>query len=230
MKQLRKRPYTIITMAILFMMMAVYVATNTPLVHTMIAHAVDQPIYRNPTTTNGQICFVAAFEGDESTFLLATDAATAANAKLSVFVQADWATAHKDSLRKAVADGHDILLLGRETDTPDRKVIGNDKLALEAAIGKEIAYYMPYCGEYTRTENNAAHELGLKTVLWNKDTRVYIAQSAAQFSETMLARTHDGDFARVLLNRRFAETIPLVMAELQTRGISCVTVSDALAP
>lgn len=222
----RQRKYLLLTLIIAFMIACIYIATNTPLVHTVLAQMANSPIYKIPESNT--VCFVSAFDDDAAMFKSGITAANDAGLKLTIFVKANWAEQNEDEVKYAIKSGHDIQLYGRDSEKEEitAEIINEDKKKLECITGKDVSYYMPYSGEYKGILSSMLNEL--KLVLWSKDTRAFAASSDNDFSNIISQRANHGDIVYILLNERFCNSINNAVSKLKQRGLICKTVSDCL--
>ena len=99
------------------------------------------------------------------------------DAKATFFIGGSWADDNTACVRKIVEEGHEVGSHGyfhREHDKlslrENVEEIGTSVEFLSLVTGKQVSLFAPPSGAYSEDTLRAAESLGLKTVLWSRDT------------------------------------------------------------
>ncbi|CAK0772320.1 peptidoglycan-N-acetylglucosamine deacetylase [Azospirillaceae bacterium] len=155
------------------------------------------------------------------------------NAKATFFFIGNKLPNHDSLIRNLAAAGHDI---GNHTlhhpmmsnQSPAEQINNlrsvNDALA---RIGISTHWFRPPFGDFDAITLNAAHNLGLETILWTIDSRDWKIQSANEIAARVISRFHPG--AVILQHSTKAASLsalPKILAEGNRQGYRFVTLSE----
>ncbi len=156
-------------------------------------------------------------------------------AKATFFLGGSWADDNTACVRRIRAEGHEIgthgyfhrdhTALGYEENVEE---IARSVQFLSLVTGEGIALFAPPSGAYDENTVSAAEALGLKTILWSRDTVDWRDRDA----ETCYARAvqaEAGDFVLMHPMPHTLEALPRILDTFAERGLRAVTVSENLA-
>lgn len=224
---MRKR-YFYVTGFILFILVFLYFATNSPVVYTVFANLANKPIYR--FTTTNEVCLVTAYDGDAKVLQERLSTLSQSNVNITVYVSADWATAHADVIAAALQQGHEFALLGPDYAQQEMTLdtLASQVQSFQEASAQTVSSFMPYSGEYTQELCAKLKEIHLPMVLWSKDSRAFSSQTEQAFIEEMIDKMHPGDIVYFVLNERFCNAIPQIASAIHEKDCQFITIKDAL--
>ena len=219
----------IVNILLAALMIALYIATTTPVAQSVISELYNSPVYRGyEKGVVGMECAVswnAAAMPDMLRILKENDL------KITFFVSGAWAEDNQELLVQMVRDGHEIGTMGqlpmRDGDTDAvREDIARSVDIIHTVSGVRPKLY--YSG--TRrlpSSTRAASRLGLTHVLCTVDLL-----SGRGKAEDILLRALDAPFdGSILLIQPTAEAVkalPACISGLKQRGLRIGTVSEAL--
>ena len=156
-------------------------------------------------------------------------------AKATFFLGGSWADDHAACVRRIAAEGHEIgshgyfhrdhTTLGYEGNVEE---IARSVQFLSLITGEGVTLFAPPSGAYDEDTVSAAEALGLKTILWTKDTVDWRDKDA---DTCYLRATRDvaaGDFVLMHPMQHTLAALPRILAEYERLGLRAVTVSENL--
>ncbi|MBO5783110.1 MAG: polysaccharide deacetylase family protein [Clostridia bacterium] len=154
-------------------------------------------------------------------------------AKATFFIGGAWADDNAQCLKEIVKRGHELGSHGyfhkdcttlNYAQTAEEITLSRRLILL--TTGVDITLFAPPSGAYNDTTVKVCNDLGLKTVLWSKDTVDWRDKDA----ELAYTRATDGvvggDF---ILTHPMAHTVlalPRILKNYQEKGLRAVTVSE----
>ena len=156
-------------------------------------------------------------------------------AQATFFLGGSWADDNADCVRRIAAAGHEIgthgyfhrdhTTLGYEGNLEE---IARSVQFLSLVTGGAVTLFAPPSGAYDDDTVNAAAALGLKTILWSKDTIDWRDKDA---DTCCLRATKDisaGDFVLMHPMQHTLAALPRILKAYRERGLRAVTVSENL--
>ena len=156
-------------------------------------------------------------------------------AKATFFLGGSWADDNAACVRRIAAEGHEIgshgyfhrdhTTLGYEGNVEE---IARSVQFLSLITGEGVTLFAPPSGAYDEDTVSAAEALGLKTILWTKDTVDWRDKDA---DTCYLRATRDvaaGDFVLMHPMQHTLAALPRILAEYERLGLRAVTVSENL--
>jgi peptidoglycan-N-acetylglucosamine deacetylase len=181
---------------------------------------------------------------DEDATALVLDALQLCDVRATFFLLGSQTIAHPDLALEVVRRGHEIGLHGfdhRRHDRIDaastRDDLARGSAALEDVLGIRCRWYRPPYGKMSAAAADACRELGMTTVYWsawgldweNVDAGRITSVTLAQIDDGAVVLLHDSAlYARRTSARPTAEAIPLIAAGVQARGLSLVSLGEAI--
>jgi peptidoglycan-N-acetylglucosamine deacetylase len=181
---------------------------------------------------------------DEDATVGVLDALQLCDAKATFFLLGSQTVARPDLALEVVRRGHEIGLHGFEHRRHDRvdAATSRDDLArgsaaVEDILGIRCRWYRPPYGKMSAAADDACRALGMTTVYWSAwgldwedtDAGRIAAVALAQVEDGAIVLLHDSAlYARRTTARPTAEAIPLIASGVQARGLSLVTLGEAI--
>ena len=157
------------------------------------------------------------------------------DAKATFFLGGSWADDNTACVRRIVAAGHEIgshgyfhrdhTTLGYEGNVEE---ISRSVQFLSLVAGEPVTLFAPPSGAYDDDTLSAAEALGLKTILWSKDTVDWRDKDA---DTCYLRATKDvtaGDFILMHPMRHTLAALPRILQTYEECGLRAVTVGENL--
>ena len=158
------------------------------------------------------------------------------DAKATFFIGGSWADDNTACVRKIVEAGHEVgshgyfhrdhTTLGYEDNVEE---ISHSVQFLELAAGVPVTLFAPPSGAYDEDTVNAAESLGLRTVMWSRDT---IDWRDKDEQTCYLRATEDLEAGELILMHPMEHTLaalPRILQYCNTHSLRPITVSENLA-
>ena len=154
-------------------------------------------------------------------------------AKATFFIGGSWADDNVDCLREIAARGHELGSHGyfhRDHDKLDYsgnfQEIKTSIDFIEKATGISVSLFAPPSGAYNDDTVNAARELGLKTVMWSKDTIDWRDKNVSDCFTRATKNVTGGDLILMHPMAHTLEALPAILKYYAEVGLKTVTVSE----
>lgn len=158
------------------------------------------------------------------------------DAKASFFIGGSWADDNTACVRKIVEAGHEVgshgyfhrdhTTLGYEGNVEE---ISRSVQFLQLAAGVPVTLFAPPSGAYDEDTVNAAESLGLRTVMWSRDT---IDWRDKDEETCYLRATEDLQAGELILMHPMEHTLkalPRILEYCNTHSLRPITVGENLA-
>jgi peptidoglycan/xylan/chitin deacetylase (PgdA/CDA1 family) len=181
---------------------------------------------------------------DEDATASVLDALQLCDATATFFLLGSQAIAHPDLALEIVRRGHEVGLHGfghqrhdRIDAATTRDDLARGSAALEDVLGIRCRWYRPPYGKMSAAADDACRELGMTTVYWSAwgldweevDADRIASVTLSQIEDGAIVLLHDSAlYARRTSARPTAEAIPLIAAGVQARGLSLVSLGEAI--
>ena len=154
-------------------------------------------------------------------------------AKATFFIGGSWADDNVDCLTEIASRGHELGSHGyfhRDHDKLDYsgnyQEIKTSIDFIKAATGISVTLFAPPSGAYNANTVNAARELGLKTVMWSKDTIDWRDKNVNDCFTRATKNVTGGDLILMHPMAHTLEALHLILKHYRTAGLKTVTVSE----
>ena len=158
------------------------------------------------------------------------------DAKATFFIGGSWADDNTACVRKIVEAGHEVgshgyfhrdhTTLGYEGNVEE---ISHSVQFLQLAAGVPVTLFAPPSGAYDEDTVNAAESLGLRTVMWSRDT---IDWRDKDEQTCYLRATDNLEAGELILMHPMEHTLaalPRILQYCNTHSLCPITVSENLA-
>ena len=154
-------------------------------------------------------------------------------AKATFFIGGSWADNNVECLKEIASRGHEIGSHGyfhRDHNKLDYSAnyqeIKTSIDFIEKASGISATLFAPPSGAYNDDTVKAARELGLKTVMWSKDTIDWRDKDASVCFTRATKNIAGGDLVLMHPMAHTLEALPSVLKDYRDKGLKTVTVSE----
>ncbi len=175
MKKLSSRAVTAVTDCALVLVFG-FIASVCFLPVAGPAVSLEDRVYRRGMSEDGVSLMINVYWGGEEVLAM-LDLLGEHHAAATFFLGGSWADDHVDIVREIAARGQEIGSHGyfhRDHDKLDYegnvREIGTSVEFLSLVTGSPVTLFAPPSGAYSDDTVRAAESMGLKTVLWSKDT------------------------------------------------------------
>ncbi len=161
------------------------------------------------------------------------------NQKATFFLSGPWANHYKDTVRRIVAEGHEIASHGQDhvnlSQEDKDSVTDNIKTAHDILVNltnTSPKYFRPPNGDYDDLVVLTARELGYETVIWAVDSLDWKDPGPSYIVERVSKLMFPG--AIILFHasdsaRRTPEALPMVFENLKTAGYELLPLGELVS-
>lgn len=206
-----------------------------PIENDVVAKVESSEIYRSAgeNASGVSLMFNVYWGTDEVYRILET--LSKHDAKATFFIGGCWADDNVDCLRDIYAAGHEIGNHGyfhKDQDKLDlvnnQKEISDCNRFIELVIGEAPTLFAPPSGAYNDYTLEAVRMLGMKTILWSKDTIDWRDKNAAIIYTRATKNVKAGDFILMHPMKETADALEDILKFYEENALKTVTVSQNL--
>lgn len=157
------------------------------------------------------------------------------DAKATFFIGGCWADDNVECLRDVYASGHEIGNHGyfhkdhsKLNVTDNEKEIASCNRFIELAIGEKPTLFAPPSGAYGNDMLSACKTLGMKTVLWSRDTIDWRDKDEDIIYKRATKDIQGGEFVLMHPMKETANALERILLCYQEKSLSVITVSENL--
>ena len=163
------------------------------------------------------------------------DTLSAHNAKATFFIGGCWADDNTDCLRAIYESGHELGNHGyfhkdhkKLNLVQNRKEINACNEFIKLATGYTPNLFAPPSGAYGNDTLTVCKELGMKTVLWSRDTIDWRDKNASIIYTRATKEIKTGDFVLMHPMKETADALDDILKYYENHSLKTVTVSENL--
>lgn len=220
-----------ITNCILIVIIVV-VSTVCFLPKTESVVGVKDEVYYKGASADGVSLMFNVYWGTKEVYAI-LDVLDEYEAKATFFIGGSWADDNVECLKEIASRGHEIGSHGyfhRDHNKLDYSAnyqeIKTSIDFIEKASGISATLFAPPSGAYNDDTVKAAQELGLKTVVWSKDTIDWRDKDASVCFTRATKNIAGGDLVLMHPMAHTLEALPSVLKDYRDKGLKTVTVSE----
>ncbi len=153
-------------------------------------------------------------------------------AKATFFLGGSWADDNIDCVRDIAARGHEVASHGyfhkdhsKMNYEQNLSEIRPSVKLLNAMLGSEISLFAPPSGAFCDATVTAATALGLKTVMWSRDTIDWRDNDTELVVTRATKNLQNGEFILMHPMDVTVKSLPRILTYIRENGYSAVTVS-----
>ncbi|MBR2374667.1 MAG: polysaccharide deacetylase family protein [Clostridia bacterium] len=207
-----------------------------PMDEDVTAEVAGAEIYRYANENTGGVSLMFNVYMGTSEVYRILDILDAHSAKATFFIGGCWADDNVECLRAIYAKGHEIGNHGyfhkdhsKLSQDANLREIDDCNRFIELSIGQKPTLFAPPSGAYGDAMLNACQALGMKTILWSKDTIDWRDQNAALIYTRATKNVKGGDFILMHPTPATADALDDILNYYQSNSLKLVTVSENLA-
>ncbi|MDO5111096.1 MAG: hypothetical protein Q4E65_02205 [Clostridia bacterium] len=210
----RRKNDLLINLFLLLVVCVLYAATGGHDLGRQLSKMTMAPVYRG---TGEDVALLCKLDYDAAALEDILETLQTAQTRITFAVSGEWADAHPEALTRLIS-AHELAVTG--DDLKDAKA---SKAAIEAAGGTPLYYY----GAPDTNASRIARKLGLTHVHCTAD--VLCAKGGARDIVTRASNAATkGSILLTQPTRAFADALPGLLSELQTKGLRVAAVGDAI--
>ncbi len=220
-----------ITNCILIVIIAV-VSTVCFLPKTESVAGVKDEVYYKGASADGVSLMFNVYWGTKEVYSI-LDVLDEYEAKATFFIGGSWADDNVECLKEIASRGHELGSHGyfhRDHNKLDYSAnyqeIKTSIDYIREASGISVALFAPPSGAYNDYTVRAAQELGLKTIMWSKDTIDWRDKDASICFTRATKNVAGGDLVLMHPMAHTLEALPSILKHYREAGLKTVTVSE----
>ena len=152
--------------------------------------------------------------------------------KGTFFLGGSWADDNVDCVRYIRSHGHEVGSHGyfhkdhaKMNYEQNLNEIRTSVKLINAILGEEISLFAPPSGAFNDNTVTAAENLGLKTIMWSRDTIDWREKDGAKVIERATKNLESGEFILMHPMDVTVSTLPQIIKYIRESGFEAVTVS-----
>jgi peptidoglycan/xylan/chitin deacetylase (PgdA/CDA1 family) len=219
-------------LALLFLIASVGFVCLRPYKKDQAAQVYDQWICRRGNSANGVSLMFNVYWGADEVYRI-LDILQAYQAKATFFIGGSWADDNEKCVQEIAARGHEIGNHGyfhkdhsTMTESQNRAEIVSCSEFLRQVIGSPVLLFAPPSGAYNDATIKAALELGMKTVLWSRDTVDWRDKNSALIYTRATKNVKGGELILMHPMQETANALKDILTYYQLHGFCAITVSE----
>lgn len=196
------------------------------------ASQVDERVYYKGNSADGVSLMFNVYWGTDEVYQI-LDALDAYRFKTTFFIGGSWADDNTECVKNIAARGHEIASHGyfhREHDKLSlQENVEEIKVSadfLNLITGGKITLFAPPSGAYNADAVSAAESLGLKTIMWSKDTIDWRDKDADTCFRRATEGVSGGDLVLMHPMAHTAEALPRILEYYKDNGLRVIPVSE----
>ena len=154
------------------------------------------------------------------------------SAKATFFLGGSWADDNVDCVREIAKRGHEVGSHGYFHKSHDKMnyeqnlaEIRTSVKLLNAILGQEISLFAPPSGAFNDHTVNASASLGLKTIMWSRDTIDWRDNDKSLCYSRATKNLENGEFILMHPMDVTVKILPDILNYVRENGLTAVTVS-----
>ena len=231
MKKLSARAAAFLTNGILAVILLVVGAVCFFPSASQVSGVKERVLYRGSAQNAVSLMFNVYWGSEETEGILSV--LREHGAKATFFLGGSWADDNTALVRRIAEEGHEIASHGYfHRDHASLDYDGNYKEIkqsvdfLSAASGRNVALFAPPSGAYNEDTVLAAEALGLKTVMWSRDTIDWRDKDEALCYSRATENLQAGELILMHPMAHTLAALPRILQYLEAHGLGAVTVSE----
>ncbi len=189
-------------------------------------------VYRKGNCEDGVSLMFNVYWGTEEVYGI-LDVLDEYSVKSTFFLGGSWADDNVPCVKEIAARGHEIGSHGyfhRDHDKLSLKA-NTDEIKtsvdfISQAAGVTVTLFAPPSGAYNDDTVTAAESLGLKTVLWSKDTIDWRDKNKADAYRRATQEIEGGDLVLMHPMKHTLEALPEILSYYKEHSLRAITVSE----
>ncbi len=205
-----------------------------PLEEDITVESESTELYRKADEGVGVSLMFNVYEGTEEVYRI-LDILQAGDAKATFFIGGCWADDNAQCLKDIYADGHEIGNHGyfhkdhaKLSQEENRREIAACNQFIQLAIGVTPTLFAPPSGSYGENALSAARGLGMKTILWSKDTIDWRDKDKTIIYKRATKDVALGEFILMHPTKATADALTEILRYYKENSLTTVTVSENL--
>ncbi len=195
----------------------------------------EEGVYRGAAAeTDGVSLMFNVYWGTEEVYRI-LDILAEHDAKATFFVGGCWADDNVDCVKEILSRGHELGNHGyfhkdhaSLSESENREEISVCNRFIKLMTGADMTLFAPPSGSYGKAALDACAALGMKTILWSRDTIDWRDKNASLIYTRATKDIRGGEFVLMHPMEATADALGDILAYYDTQALRAVTVSENL--
>ena len=237
-KHISRKPVEILSsLALLFTVTVLAVCAFFGATNTIIAVSTSgNAIYHGNTDKAAVSLMFNVYEGADNVLSI-LEILRNHSAKATFFIGGIWAEKNQETLLKIALDGHEIGTHGylhrdhsKMNLERNKEEIAISETLIENIIGTKIKLFAPPSGAFNDHTEEACKDLGLKLIMWTKDTIDWRDSDIDIIVKRATKNAVNGDLILMHPKAHTVRALPEIIEAYQNAAFDLVTVSEVVSP
>ncbi len=158
------------------------------------------------------------------------------DAKCTFFVGGCWADDNSEILNRLVSEGHEIANHGyfhkdqkKLNYQKNKEEIVNTSTIVKALCGWDVTLFAPPSGSFSEVTLEVCYDLGLKTIMWSKDTIDWRDKDEGLIFRRATENLSNGDLILMHPKQHTLNALPRILEYCKNAGFNITTVSENIS-
>lgn len=194
-----------------------------------------ESVYYRAEEPKGVSLMFNVYENTENVYKI-LDVLDGYSAKATFFLGGCWADDNIDCVRDIAKRGHEVGSHGyfhkdhsKMSYAQNLAEIRPSVKLLNAMLGYEISLFAPPSGAFCAATVTAAEELGLKTVMWSRDTIDWRDSDRSLIVNRATKNLANGEFILMHPKDVTVNSLPEILDYMKANSLAAVTVSENIS-
>ena len=199
----------------------------------MPAGNIEERVCYRGSGDGGRISLMFNVYGGEEYLPSILDTLDVFGVKATFFIGGCWADDHTKTLRTIVSRGHEAGNHGYFHKVQDKLSLAANKeeiarchALVKALTGTEMQLFAPPSGAYNDNTLSAAAYLGLRTIMWSRDTIDWRDSDTSLIYSRATKNLSSGEFVLMHPMDVTVAALPDILSYIKSNGMALVTVSQ----
>lgn len=191
----------------------------------------DQPYYSAKETACGVSLMFNVYQNTSNVYKI-LDILNEFDVSATFFLGGCWADDNVDCLREIASRGHEVGSHGyfhRDHDklsyAENVEEISVSVKLIDSILGTQTTLFAPPSGAFSDATLSASESLGLKTIMWSRDTIDWRDSDVALIVKRATENLENGEFILMHPKDVTVKALPQILNNVRQSGYSAVTVS-----
>jgi len=234
-KKTSKFSHTATNLALGALILSVGFACLLPVENTVATEGAEPVVYRSANEDTGAVSlmFNVYWGTDEVERILAILAEH--GAKATFFIGGCWADDNVECLKKIAEAGHELGNHGyfhkdhkKLSEKENQKEISTCNEFIRLSTGFTPTLFAPPSGSYGNVALSVAQTLGMKTILWSRDTIDWRDKDSKLIYKRATKEIKGGEFVLMHPMKETADALSEILEYYASLGLKAVSVSENL--
>ena len=219
---------------LVFLVVSICLLCFSPTEYSVSVDVEENNVYRNAEDSESVSLMFNVYWGTDEVYRI-LETLEKYDAKATFFIGGCWADDNVACLRDIYAKGHEIGNHGyfhkdhtKLSVEQNKKEISDCNRFIELALGIAPTLFAPPSGAYDKNTLSAVEKIGMRTILWSKDTIDWRDKDKTLIYTRATKNVKGGDFILMHPMKATADALEDILQFYKEKSLSLITVSENL--